>query len=199
MFVNNKYKKWHDSIIDRAKNRVLSCYVERHHIIPKSCGGSDDKFNLVSLTPREHFIVHLLLTKILKGNNKAKMILAFNFMCDLKKKNSRLFDNLRSKGLKILSKKLTGRKIPKETKDKIKYARQFQVCSDEQRKNYSKIYSNLIWVNFNGKSKRIKKELKQQYLNKGYKLGRDMSYMTIKTRNLLSQKTKAYWENRRAS
>ena len=199
MFVNNKYKKWHDSIIDRAKNRVLSFYVEKHHIIPKSCGGSDDKFNLVSLTLREHFIVHLLLTKILKGNNKAKMILAFNFMCDLKKKNSRLFDNLRSKGLKILSKKLTGRKIPKETKDKIKYARQFQVCSDEQRKNYSKIYSNLIWVNFNGKSKRIKKELKQQYLNKGYKLGRDMSYMTIKTRNLLSQKTKAYWENRRAS
>jgi hypothetical protein len=199
MFLNNKYKKWHDSIIDRAKNRVLSCYVERHHVIPKSCGGSDDKSNLVKLTAKEHFIVHLLLTKILKGNNKAKMILAFNFMCDLKNKNSRLFDNLRSKGLKILSKKLTGRKIPKETKDKIKYARQFQVCSDEQRKNYSKIYSNLIWVNFNGKSKRIKKELKQQYLNKGYKLGRDMSYMTIKTRNLFSQKTKAYWENRRAS
>jgi hypothetical protein len=199
MFLNNKYKKWHDSIIDRAKNRVLSCYVERHHVIPKSCGGSDDKSNLVKLTAKEHFIVHLLLTKILKGNNKAKMILAFNFMCDLKKKNSRLFDNLRSKGLKILSKKLTGRKIPKETKDKIKYTRQFQVCSDEQRKNYSKIYSNLIWVNFNGKSKRIKKELKQQYLNKGYKLGRDMSYMTIKTRNLFSQKTKAYWENRRAS
>ena len=199
MFLNNKYKKWHDSIIDRAKNRVLSCYVERHHVIPKSCGGSDDKSNLVKLTAKEHFIVHLLLTKILKGNNKAKMILAFNFMCDLKKKNSRLFDNLRTKGLKILSKKLTGRKIPKETKDKIKYARQFQVCSDEQRKNYSKIYSNLIWVNFNGKSKRIKKELKQQYLNKGYKLGRDMSYMTIKTRNLFSQKTKAYWENRRAS
>jgi hypothetical protein len=199
MFINNKYKKWHDSIIDRAKNRVLSCYVERHHVIPKSCGGSDDKSNLVKLTAKEHFIVHLLLTKILKGNNKAKMILAFNFMCDLRKINSRLFNNLRLKGLKILSKKLTGRKIPKETKDKIKYARQFQVCSDEQRKNYSKIYSNLIWVNFNGKSKRIKKELKQQYLNKGYKLGRDMSYMTIKTRNLFSQKTKAYWENRRAS
>jgi hypothetical protein len=117
MFINNKYKKWHDSIIDRAKNRVLSCYTEKHHIIPKSCGGSDDKSNLVSLSPREHFIVHLLLTKILKGNNKAKMILAFNFMCDLKKKNSRLFDSLKSKGLKILSKKLTGRKIPKDPKN----------------------------------------------------------------------------------
>ena len=178
MFINNKYKKWHDSIIDRAKNRVLSCYVEKHHIIPRSCGGSDGKSNLVKLTAREHFIVHLLLTKILKGNNKDKMILAFNFMCDLRKINSRLFNSLRLKGLKILSKKLTGRKIPKETKAKIKYARQFQVCSDEQRKNYSKIFSNLIWVNFNGKSKRIKKELKGKFLKLGYKLGRSREYLT---------------------
>ncbi len=158
MFINNKYKKWHDSIIDRAKNRVLSCYTEKHHIIPRSCGGSDDKSNLVKLTAREHFIVHLLLTKILKGNNKDKMILAFSFMCDLKKSNSRIFSKLRLEALKVISKKLTGRKVPKEIKAKIKYARQFQICSDEQRKNYSKIFSNLIWVNFNGKSKRIKKE-----------------------------------------
>jgi hypothetical protein len=56
MFINNKYKKWHDSIIDRAKNRVLFCYVEKHHIIPRSCGGSDDKSNLVKLTARETFL-----------------------------------------------------------------------------------------------------------------------------------------------
>jgi hypothetical protein len=93
---------------------------------------------------------------------------------------------------------MRGRKLSKETKAKIKYARQFQVCSDEQRKNYSKIYSNLIWVNKDNKSKRIKKELKKDYLSNGYKLGRDMSYMTIKTKNLLSQKTKAYWERRAA-
>jgi len=90
----------------------------------------------------------------------------------------------------------TGKKLSNETKAKIKYARQFQVCSDEQRKNYSKMFSNMIWINKNNISKRIKKELKQEYLNKGYKLGRDMSYMTDKTRNLLSQKTKAYWERR---
>ena len=170
MFINNKYKKWHDSIIDRAKNRVLFCYVEKHHIIPRSCDGSDDKSNLVKLTVREHFIVHLLLTKILKGNNKDKMILAFSFMCDLKKSNSRIFSKLRLEALKVISKKLTGRKVPKEIKAKIKYARQFQVCSDEQRKNYSKIFSNLIWVNFNGKSKRIKKELKGKFLKLGYNL-----------------------------
>jgi hypothetical protein len=48
----------------------------------------------------------------------------------------------------------------------------------KQRKNYSKIFSNLIWVNFNGKSKRIKKELKGKFLKLGYKLGRSKEYLT---------------------
>jgi hypothetical protein len=92
--------------------------------------------------------------------------------------------------------KMRGKKLSAETKAKIKYARQFQVCSDKQRKNYSITYANLIWINKDNKSKRIQKELKQEYLNNGYKLGRDMSYMTNETRNLLSQRTKAYWERR---
>ena len=212
MFINNKYKKWYDSIIDRAKNRVLSCYVERHHIIPKSCGGSNDKDNLVPLTAREHYIVHMLLPFCVIKKYKLKMIKGFMYMNvkpknskRLYKINSRMYEKFRIefgkmlKGTKLSEEqkaKMRGRKLSKETKAKIKYARQFQVCSDEQRKKYSKIYSNLIWVNFNGKSKRIKKELKQQYLNKGYKLGRDMSYMNKNIRNLLSQKTKAYWERR---
>ena len=212
MFINNKYKKWYDSIIDRAKNRVLSCYVEKHHIIPKSCGGSNDKDNLVPLTAREHYIVHMLLPFCVIKKYKLKMIKGFMYMNvkpknskRLYKINSRMYEKFRiefgkmSKGIKLSEEtkaKMRGRKLSKETKAKIKYARQFQVCSDEQRKKYSKIYSNLIWVNFNGKSKRIKKELKQQYLNKGYKLGRDMSYMNKNIRNLLSQKTKAYWERR---
>jgi len=212
MFINNKYKKWYDSIIDRAKNRVLSCYVERHHIIPKSCGGSNDKDNLVPLTAREHYIVHMLLPFCVIKKYKLKMIKGFMYMNVKPKKskrlykiNSRMYEKFRIefgqmlKGTKLSEEqkaKMRGRKLSKETKAKIKYARQFQVCSDEQRKKYSKIYSNLIWVSFNGKSKRIKKELKQQYLNKGYKLGRDMSYMNKNIRNLLSQKTKAYWERR---
>jgi len=199
MFLNNKYKKWHDSIIDRAKTRVLSCYTEKHHIIPRSCNGSDDESNLVKLTAREHFIVHLLLTKILKGNNKDKMILAFSFMCDLKKSNSRIFSKLRLKALKVISKKLTGRKVPKEIKAKIKNARQFQVCSNEQRKKYSKIYSNLIWVNFNGKSKRIKKELKEKFLKKGYKLGRSKEYLTKDYSNKMKKIVTKIWKNRRAA
>jgi 5-methylcytosine-specific restriction endonuclease McrA len=55
------YQKIHDSIIERAKNRNLLDYKERHHIIPKCLGGSDNLDNLVDLTAREHFIIHKIL------------------------------------------------------------------------------------------------------------------------------------------
>lgn len=36
-------------------------YHERHHILPKCLGGSNDKENLIDLFAREHFIAHKLL------------------------------------------------------------------------------------------------------------------------------------------
>ena len=95
--------------------------------------------------------------------------------------------------------KMRGRKLSKETKAKIKYARQFQVCSDEQRKNYSKMFSNLIWVNFNGKSKRIKKELKEKFLKLGYNLGRSREYLTKEYSNNMKKIVTKIWENRRVA
>src|SRR5210317_2591252 len=96
MFIDHKYKKWYDSIIDRAKNRVLSCYVERHHIIPKSCGGSNDKDNLVPLTAREHYIVHMLLPFCVIKKYKLKMIRGFMYM-NVKPKNSKRFYKINSR------------------------------------------------------------------------------------------------------
>ena len=53
-------------ISKRLKNPITKddCYVEKHHIIPKSEGGTDEPDNLVNLTAREHYIAHLLLAKI---------------------------------------------------------------------------------------------------------------------------------------
>jgi 5-methylcytosine-specific restriction endonuclease McrA len=67
MFLNNKYTNYYNSIINRAKSRILpkEIYTERHHIIPKSLGGSNSKNNLVLLTAREHRLEHMLLTKML--------------------------------------------------------------------------------------------------------------------------------------
>jgi len=63
------YKKIYDSLIERGKSRVLDCYTERHHIVPKCLGGSNDANNLVDLTPEEHYVAHQLLVKIYPKNH----------------------------------------------------------------------------------------------------------------------------------
>jgi HNH endonuclease len=75
MYLQNKYTIWYHLIIDNARSRTLSqgVYIECHHIIPRSLGGTDDSSNLVKLTAREHFICHLLLTKMVEGNSRRAM------------------------------------------------------------------------------------------------------------------------------
>lgn len=58
------YKKHYDRLIERAKTRQLTGYVERHHTVPRCMGGTDDKSNLVELTPEEHYVAHQLLVKM---------------------------------------------------------------------------------------------------------------------------------------
>ena len=72
----NKYLNWYVGIVENAQKRAKTRkeakkileYCEGHHILPKSfeLGGEKDKLNLVYLTAREHFILHLLLLKFLK-------------------------------------------------------------------------------------------------------------------------------------
>lgn len=64
------YQRIHDAIINRARNRTLQGYYEKHHVIPRCLGGNDDLDNLVELTAREHFIVHKLLCKIYPTEHK---------------------------------------------------------------------------------------------------------------------------------
>ncbi len=64
------YKKHYDLLITRGQNRLIEEYVEKHHIIPRCMGGTDDIENLVQLTPEEHYLAHLLLVKIHPGNIK---------------------------------------------------------------------------------------------------------------------------------
>ena len=63
------YTTIYNNLIQRAVNRSLDGYRERHHIIPRCLGGNDTKENLVDLTPEEHYIAHLLLMKIYPENN----------------------------------------------------------------------------------------------------------------------------------
>jgi hypothetical protein len=55
-------------LIAKAKERTCpEGYIEKHHILPRALGGSDDSSNLVVLTSREHFIAHALLAKLHGG------------------------------------------------------------------------------------------------------------------------------------
>lgn len=122
LYLNNKYSRWYQNIIKRAIERVQSPdeYYERHHIIPKSLGGTDSKENIVKLTAREHFICHLLLTKMTTGSARASMSYAAWQMTNRNNRpryspTSRMYEFLRIQ----LSKTYTGRKLSDETKKKI--------------------------------------------------------------------------------
>ena len=112
----NKYTNWYHAITERAQTRSIDGYVERHHIQPRSLGGTDDKDNLVDLTAREHFICHWLLTKMHTGEDKAKMIYALNGM---KRGNefaqryetkitARVYENLKKEFSRVHSATMTG-------------------------------------------------------------------------------------------
>ena len=62
-------------VLDRKKG--TGTYFEKHHIVPRWLGGSDNKDNLILLTAKEHFIAHLLLWKIYRDRPSA---LAFHKM-----------------------------------------------------------------------------------------------------------------------
>lgn len=113
MFHQNKYTVWYYTIVNKAKSqerKKLSkndekyVYYENHHIIPKSMSGTDDKENLVLLTAKEHFIVHILLPKMcVSTKHIQQMINALNYMnckCpnhDQRYFNSKLYEHYKKK------------------------------------------------------------------------------------------------------
>lgn len=66
--------QWHydQLMITRSLREKLSgIYYEKHHKIPRSMGGDNSSENIVSLTPREHFLAHWLLWRIYKNRSMA--------------------------------------------------------------------------------------------------------------------------------
>lgn len=99
LFLSNKYTNWYYKIVTNRREKPLPIgeYGENHHIVPKSLGGLDDSQNLVRLSAKEHFICHLLLTKMTHGNSLYKMKTALIAMSNLqsryhKRFNSNLFE-----------------------------------------------------------------------------------------------------------
>jgi hypothetical protein len=63
------YTAHYEALITRARVRTLTAYSERHHVIPKCLGGSNEASNIVRLTPEEHYVAHQLLVKMYPGHH----------------------------------------------------------------------------------------------------------------------------------
>jgi hypothetical protein len=68
-----------------TRSKANGEYYEKHHIVPRCLGGSNEKQNLVLLTAKEHFLAHRILYKIYPNDRN----IAFSFwgMCNQMGKN----------------------------------------------------------------------------------------------------------------
>jgi len=126
------YQKHYDNLINRAKQRPVVLYTERHHIVPRCMGGTNSKENLVDLTPEEHFVAHQLLVKLFPNNQK--LIYAAAMMTrghNGRRANNKLFGWIRKQFAETHSKAMKGQKRPK-TQKHIENHRKSLLSSDKK-------------------------------------------------------------------
>lgn len=133
MFNNSKFTKVYFLIIDRALLRPVAKGMEKHHITPKSIGGVDKKVNIAHLTPKEHRLCHLLLTKMVDNpQHKISMYCAAWRMNNRYKvlglSKGSYYEYIRNQALIINKNKI----VSEETKEKIRQKRKLQTNISNQ-------------------------------------------------------------------
>lgn len=111
------YQKIYSAFIAQRKTiaESLTGYCEVHHILPRSMGGSDDKDNLVRLTPEDHFFAHLLLAKIHGGKMCSALFILMQtskFHYGRRTKARRAYGLAKRIAIKGLSENWSGEKNP---------------------------------------------------------------------------------------
>lgn len=126
------YSRIYDHLINDAKHRALSGYKEKHHILPRSMGGSNFKSNLVNLTAREHFVAHLLLWRIHKNDCMAQTVF---LMCNLNglRLNSKMYEICKLQSALAKSIAYSGKPSPKKGRPSGKKGITY-ILTDEERK-----------------------------------------------------------------
>lgn len=178
----NKYTRWYNNITEQAKTRTIDGYTEKHHIIPRSLGGSNNADNLVRLTAREHFVCHWLLTKMHLGEARGKMINALYLMQGKNKYqdryiNSKVYQKLQQEYSQYISNLNKGRVQSLEEK-----ARQITAITGRKRAPFSdewkaKMSASKLGENNNRYGATVSNETKQKMREKA--LGRKQSAETI--------------------
>ena len=223
------YMKIYDSLIERAIPRGLKKdnsdlgFTEIHHIVPRCMGGTDDVFNLVQLTTREHIIVHMLLQRMYPNNYGLSLAVTLMFSSrDTSKFSSKTISSFKEKYRKILKnnpisiseeakrkmskakKGKPGRKQTEETKKKLRE----RIISDETREKMSKAKKGrklseetkekLRILNLGRKhSENTKEKLRNLSLGNKYNLGKKLSEETKEKLRIASSGRKHSVETRK--
>jgi hypothetical protein len=140
--VDMNYTAHYERLIDRARNRTMphprqAGAVERHHAIPKCMGGRETKENIVELTPREHFVAHLLLAKANPENSKLAIAAFLMGNSPGNKRGSRVYSKLREQHSKSISQNLLGWKHTPEMRAKVSAAHKGKIYGPETRARIS--------------------------------------------------------------
>lgn len=139
------YAKHYNLLIDKARSRSkLQCYIEVHHIVPRSEGGIDELSNVVELTAREHFIAHWLLYR--ESPHIDSRAYSFWRMCNGRGKvkiedwitiPSRAYEEARHAHSTAISRALKGKKKTKEHVEKVAAANRGKKRSVESKSKMS--------------------------------------------------------------
>lgn len=84
MFLDNEYTRRYFKIIEKARVTSPTGYSEKHHIVPRCFGGTNQKTNLIKLTGRDHFVCHQLLVEMFSVGSveRGKMAFALKMMAN---------------------------------------------------------------------------------------------------------------------
>lgn len=205
MFIQNKYTLLYYKIINNAisKKRVKRrhthknyVYFEIHHIIPKSLDGTDDILNLVLLTPREHFLCHYLLCKMVENNSVKwnKLVRAFTFMNSSSSKqnrymNSRLYEYARKNIGKIMSVSQSGKNNSQFGKIWVSHVGKIHSCKIDKSDLEEYIQNGYIkkrivnWDIFFNDQEKKKEELKKEVIS----IDKDISTLMLKREKIITE------------
>jgi len=168
IYLSNKYTRWYYCIINYAMARDPNSigYRERHHIIPESFyinrirqgpkgwleGNPNDISNIVTLTPREHFICHWLLTKMVVGVAYTKMERALTYFQVASKYQERILSSGQYARIKLAAslkgcEEETRSKISKANTGKRRTEQQCQAQSRRLKGRHGTAINKLWWNN----------------------------------------------------
>lgn len=181
------YQAIYNRLILRAKTRIFDGYTERHHIIPRCLGGSDDPENLVPLTPEEHYIAHQLLVKIYPGNGK--LVFAAHMMMNRNNKSYGWIKRQFSQYIRVANK---GQIVTSQQREKMSIAQKGKRKSNEWKKKIGDAHTQKLEYNgveYIGYEELMKATGVSYHLyNKYYKNGIDPSlYINNRTHGMVAK------------